>query len=91
MEFDSIIPAIVSKADVGAAGMTVNPERAEEVNFSDSHTQPAFRLYCPEDSDNNGDLTGLNVGVQQGTTGDTYVDIGEFWRGCQPRAVFERI
>ena len=36
MEFHSIIPAIVSKADVGAAGMTVNPERAEEVNFSDS-------------------------------------------------------
>lgn len=79
MEFDSIIPAIVSgKADVGAAGMTVNPERAEEVNFSDSYATGVQVIIVREDSDNNGDLTGLNVGVQQGTTGDTYVDIGEF-------------
>lgn len=39
MEFDSIIAAVESgKADVGAAGMTVLPERLESVNFSDPYT-----------------------------------------------------
>lgn len=39
MSFDSIITAVDSgKADVGVAGMTVTPERQENVNFSDSYT-----------------------------------------------------
>ena len=39
MAFDSIIAAIDSgKADVGAAGMTVTPERLENVNFTDPYT-----------------------------------------------------
>lgn len=37
--FDSIIPAIQSgKADVGAAGMTIEPDRLENVNFSNPYT-----------------------------------------------------
>ncbi len=36
--FDSIIPAVDSgKADFGAAGMTVTPDRAENVNFTDTY------------------------------------------------------
>ena len=36
--FDSIIPAVQSgKADFGAAGMTVTPDREENVNFTDSY------------------------------------------------------
>ena len=36
--FDSIIPAVQSgKADFGAAGMTVTPDREENVNFTDSN------------------------------------------------------
>lgn len=39
MLFDSIINAVVSgKADIGIAGMTVLPERLENVNFSTSYT-----------------------------------------------------
>ncbi len=39
MEFDSIIAAVDSgKADVGAAGLTVTPERMENVNFTDPYT-----------------------------------------------------
>lgn len=39
IEFDSIIAAVNSgKADVGVAGMTVTPERQENVDFSDSYT-----------------------------------------------------
>ena len=38
MEFDAIIPAVQSgKADFGMAGMTVTPERAESINFTDSY------------------------------------------------------
>ena len=38
MAFDSIIPAITSgKADMGAAGMTVTPDREENVNFTDTY------------------------------------------------------
>jgi len=79
MEFDSIIPSITSgKADVGAAGLTVTEERLEEVNFSDSYATGIQVIIVREDSNVDGDLTGLSVGVQQGTTGDTYVDWGEF-------------
>lgn len=39
MAFDSIIPAIQSgKADVGVAGMSVTPDREQNVLFSDSYT-----------------------------------------------------
>ncbi|MCE5236371.1 MAG: transporter substrate-binding domain-containing protein [Clostridiaceae bacterium] len=38
MAFDSIIPAVQSgKADIGAAGMTVSPDRLLEVDFTDSY------------------------------------------------------
>ena len=39
MLFDSIVNAVASgKADIGVAGMTVLPERLENVNFSDPYT-----------------------------------------------------
>lgn len=38
MEFDAIIPAIQSgKADIGMAGMTVDPTRLESVDFTDTY------------------------------------------------------
>ena len=38
MAFDSVIPAVSSgKADIGVAGMTVDPDRLESVNFSDTY------------------------------------------------------
>lgn len=42
MEFDSIIAAIQSgKADFGAAGMSVTPDRLENVDFTDSYATSA--------------------------------------------------
>lgn len=39
MEFDSIITAVnTGKADFGMAGMTVTPERLEEIDFTDTYT-----------------------------------------------------
>lgn len=54
MEFDSIIPAIQSgKADVGAAGMTVNEDRKKNVDFSDSYTT-SKQVIIVRDTDVNG-------------------------------------
>lgn len=40
MAFESIIPAVrAGKADVGMAGMTVDPERLENVDFTDSYAK----------------------------------------------------
>lgn len=40
MAFDSIIPAIqAGKADIGMAGMTVDPDRLENVDFTDSYAK----------------------------------------------------
>ena len=76
MEFDSIISAVTSgKADVGAAGMTVDPEREESVDFSVSYATGRQVIIVKNDSDITGpdDLEGKTVGVQSGTTGDIYV------------------
>lgn len=77
MAFDSIIPAVTSgKADFGLAGMTVTPEREENVNFSDTYATATQVIIVKEDSEIAGpdDLTGKTVGVQLGTTGDVYAD-----------------
>ncbi|MBR6522574.1 MAG: transporter substrate-binding domain-containing protein [Oscillospiraceae bacterium] len=38
MAFDALIPSVASgKFDIGASGITVTPERAESVRFTDSH------------------------------------------------------
>lgn len=75
MAFDSIIPAIQSgKADIGVAGMTVDPDRLENVNFSDTYAQASQVIIVKADSEIAGpdDLEGKTIGVQLGTTGDIY-------------------
>ena len=45
MEFDSIIAAVVSgKADFGMAGMTVTPEREEQIDFTDTYSTAAQNI-----------------------------------------------
>ncbi|NCB73382.1 MAG: amino acid ABC transporter substrate-binding protein [Clostridia bacterium] len=79
MEFDSIITAVNGgKADIGMAGMTVTPERQEEVNFTTSYATGVQVIIVPEDSD----ITSVDdlmaegashiIGVQRNTTGDLY-------------------
>lgn len=80
VEFDSIIPGIMSgKYDIGAAGMTVTPDRLEQVNFSDSYATGVQVVIVNEDSpiqsvENLFDesVEGLLVGTQSGTTGFLY-------------------
>ena len=79
MEFDAIIEAVKSgKADIGLAGMTVTPDRAEEVNFTASYATGVQVVIVTEDSA----LTSVDdllaegasnvIGVQRNTTGDLY-------------------
>ena len=79
-EFGSIIGGVqTGKYDMGMAGMTITEDRLESVNFTDSYATGVQVVIVPEDSP----ITDLDVlldpeadykvGVQQDTTGDTYM------------------
>ncbi len=79
MEFDSITEAVKGgKADIGMAGMTVTPDRQEEVDFTVSYATGVQVVIVKEDSS----ITSVDelfaeganhvIGVQRNTTGDIY-------------------
>ena len=79
MEFDSITEAVKSgKADLGLAGMTVTPDRQEEVDFTVSYATGVQVVIVTEDSEiaSVDDLFAEDashvIGVQRNTTGDIY-------------------
>ena len=82
MEFESLVPAVKAKSiDLALAGMTVNEERKQSVNFSDSYSTGVQVVIVKENSEIKtvDDLKGKKIGVQAGTTSDTYCseDFGE--------------
>lgn len=80
MDFDGIVTALKSgKGDFAAAGMTITEERLKEVDFTDEYVTSSQMVIVRSDSDLSGDkdaldaaLSGKNIAVQQGTTGDWY-------------------
>lgn len=73
--FDSCVPSVQSgKADFAAAGMSVTEDRLKNVDFTENYFNASQVIILPVDSDikSREDLNGKTVGVQQGTTGDTY-------------------
>ena len=79
MQFDSILTAVQEgSVDFGMAGMTVTEERLESVNFTSSYASGVQSIIVKEGSaiTNVDDLyaegVAYKVGVQLGTTGDTY-------------------
>ena len=79
MEFGSILGGVKGgKYDIGMAGMTVTPERAEVVNFTASYATGRQVVIVAEGSEITSvdDLfvEGANyvIGVQRNTTGDLY-------------------
>lgn len=75
MAFESLIAALQGgTVDIVLAGMTVDPERQESVNFSDSYATGIQVVIVPENSTiaTIDDLAGKTIGVQSGTTGDIY-------------------
>ena len=82
MEFESLVPAVKAKSiDLALAGMTVTDERKQSVNFSDSYSTGVQVVIVKENSEIKtvDDLKGKKIGVQAGTTSDTYCtdDFGE--------------
>ncbi len=73
VEFDSIIPAIVSnKADIALAALTVTEDRKENVNFSDSYFETSQNILVRYGSGISkvSDLKGKKIGVQTGNIAD---------------------
>lgn len=60
--------------DIGASAMTINDERKANIDFSDAYVDSMQSLLVRTDSgiESIEDLSGKNVGVQQGTTGEAY-------------------
>lgn len=73
MDFQGLIPAIqTGTLDVAVAGITIKPERAQQVNFSKPYYKSGLSLLVKKDSTITGvpDLKGKTVAVKLGTTGD---------------------
>lgn len=71
------------QCDIGASAMTITEERKANIDFSDPYYDSLQSLLVRTDSgiESIDDLDGKNVGVQQGTTGETYA--GENAPGAQ--------
>lgn len=79
MQFDSILTAVQEgSVDFGMAGMTVNEDRLKEVDFTISYANGVQAIIVKEGSaittadDLYAEGATYKVGVQLGTTGDTY-------------------
>lgn len=73
--FDTLITELDSgKTNFVAAGMTVTDDRKKNVDFSDSYFNASQAIIVAKGSTitARADLNGKKVGVQQGTTGDTF-------------------
>ncbi len=88
MDFDAVVIEVQEgRADIAMAALTVNPEREEQVNFSNSYYQASQVLIVKEDDTTfdscetaedvvnvlNG-LQGVTAGYQSGTTGGSYIN-----------------
>lgn len=75
MDFDSLLTAVnTDSIDIVLAGLTVNEERKQSVNFTQSYSTGKQVIIVKEGSDIKSvdDLEGKKIGVQAGTTGDIY-------------------
>lgn len=92
MDFPAIISSLASgKGDFAAGGMTVTEERLKQVNFSDEYVTSSQVVIVRDGSDIDGQtkeeldkaLSGKNIAVQEGTTGDFYASGDEEMTGSQ--------
>lgn len=82
MQFDTIIPAITAggQGDVGMSGFSVDPDRAKEIDFTESYYIDDQAVAVMQDSgitEENAatalNAAGMIIAVQTGTTGEAYV------------------
>lgn len=78
VDFNTICASVKSgKADVGAAGITINDERKQSVNFSDPYSSTEQYVIVAADNESIKTLEDLNdkqIGVQEGTTSDAAIN-----------------
>lgn len=78
VDFNTICASVKSgKADVGAAGITINDDRKISVDFSMPYSTTEQYIIVAENNDTIKtleDLSGKQVGVQEGTTSDSAVN-----------------
>lgn len=75
-DFDAVIPAVISgKADLAAAGITITEDRRKNVDFSKPYIRTGIVVIYRKDNPFTGveQLKGRKIGVQGGTTSETYV------------------
>ena len=76
VDFDSVIPAVISgKADLAAAGITVTPDRKKNVDFSIPYVKTGIVVIFKKSNPfkDKEQLKGKKIGVQSGTTSETFV------------------
>ena len=76
VDFDSVIPAVISgKADLAAAGITVTEDRKKNVDFSIPYVKTGIVVISKKSNPfkDVAQLKGRKIGVQGGTTSETYV------------------
>ncbi len=77
VEFDGIVGAVATKDNaVGAAGITINDERKESVDFSNAYYSSVQYIISlsSEAFTSVEQLAGKKIGVQKGTTGALLID-----------------
>ena len=76
VDFDSVIPAVISgKADLAAAGITITEDRKKNVDFSIPYVKTGIVVISRKSNPfkDVAQLKGKKIGVQGGTTSETYV------------------
>jgi len=76
VDFDSVIPAVISgKADLAAAGITITEDRKKNVDFSIPYVKTGIVVIYKKSNPFKDvkQLKGKKIGVQGGTTSETYV------------------
>jgi len=94
MDFDAVCLSVgQSKCDIAMAGLTIKEDRKEYVDFTDAYYDASQKLIVMEDNKKfddaktvedieaiiNGFDDSIKIGVQQGTTGQFYVEGDEDW------------
>ena len=75
VEFDSVLPSLIAnKAELAAAGITVNEDRKKMVDFSDPYVETGIVVISAKSAPVKGaaDAKGKRIGVQNGTTPADY-------------------
>ncbi len=94
MKFESVCTSVGQhKCDIAMAGLTINEERKKDVTFSDSYYNASQKIIVKEDDTTfdecktvedveailNGFDKTVKIGVQNGTTGQYYIEGDEIW------------